>query len=223
MYTKLTIRAYSDPEYQNKVGGDYKALINPEGLNMDLKVELNQSQPPGTDKESPKYVRTPPSVMNFDLLFDATGVVQGPQSFLDSGDVSDQIDEFLKLTFTVDGQNHEPKFLILVYGTMLFKGRLEGVSAVYKLFDNSGKPLRAVVKCTFRASKSEKNNDWHTMPKSPDLTHIRVIKQGDTLPLLCNEIYKDTGYYMQVAEVNGITNFRNLKVGSTVYFPPLKK
>lgn len=224
MYTKLTIKAYADEEYTKPVGGLYTALINPEGLSVDLKVELNQdNQGQGQANAPATYVRTPAQTMNFDLLFDATGVIEGGPAPLSSGDVSQQVEDFIKMAFTVTGENHQPNHLMIVYGTTLFKGRLEGVSVNYKLFDTNAKPLRAVVKCTFRASKTEKITDSFSMPSSPDLTHMRIVKQGDTLPLLCHTIYDDSAYYIQVAAVNGLSNFRNLKPGTTLFFPPLKK
>lgn len=221
MTTKLTIIAFSDEEYKKQIDQPYSALINPEGLTVDLKVQLSDGdQGQGQASKSAKYVNTPPPVMNFDLLFDATGVVDGSSG---SSDIATQIDSFMKLAFTVSGEQHQPNFLKLVYGDTLFKGRLEGVSIVYKLFKQDGKPLRAVLKCNFKSSKTEKVTDSYTEQKSPDLTHLRVVRQGDTLPLMCYEIYNDSGYYIQVAKVNRLVNFRNLKPGTELYFPPLSK
>jgi nucleoid-associated protein YgaU len=56
---------------------------------------------------------------------------------------------------------------------------------------------------------------------SPDLTHLITVKAGDTLPLLCDRIYRDSGYYMEVARINGLSSFRNLQPGTTLKFPPL--
>ena len=58
---------------------------------------------------------------------------------------------------------------------------------------------------------------------SPDLTHFRIVKKGDTLHLMCFKIYGDSKYYIQVAQVNKLGNFRNLAVGSEIFFPPFDK
>jgi nucleoid-associated protein YgaU len=50
-----------------------------------------------------------------------------------------------------------------------------------------------------------------------------VVKSGDTLPLLAKEIYGSSEYYLRVAEVNGIDDFRNLTPGQQIIFPPLAK
>jgi len=58
--------------------------------------------------------------------------------------------------------------------------------------------------------------------KSPDLTHLIEIKQGDTLPLICNRVYGDPSYYMEVARYNNLVNFRKLVPGTKLYLPPIK-
>jgi len=57
---------------------------------------------------------------------------------------------------------------------------------------------------------------------SPDLTHVVEVKEGDTLPLLCYRVYKDCSYYPQVAKANNLTDFRHLKPGTKLSFPPLR-
>jgi nucleoid-associated protein YgaU len=57
---------------------------------------------------------------------------------------------------------------------------------------------------------------------SPDLTHVKTIRMGDELFLMCQEVYKSPKYYLQVAEKNNILNFRKLKQGDKLLFPPLK-
>ena len=59
--------------------------------------------------------------------------------------------------------------------------------------------------------------------KSPDLTHIRTVQSGDTLPLLAKAMYGSSRYYLVVAEANGLDDFRNLKPGTKLFFPPLEK
>ena len=49
------------------------------------------------------------------------------------------------------------------------------------------------------------------------------VKKGDTLPLMCFKIYGDSKYYVQVAAVNRLSDFRNLQVGNEIFFPPFDK
>jgi nucleoid-associated protein YgaU len=47
------------------------------------------------------------------------------------------------------------------------------------------------------------------------------VKAGDTLPMLCYQIYKDSSYYLAVARLNQLQNFRQLQPGQLLRFPPL--
>ena len=61
------------------------------------------------------------------------------------------------------------------------------------------------------------------MLSSPDLTHRVTVKDGDILPLLTYKTYNDQSYYLQVARVNRLRNFRRLVAGTTLVFPPIAK
>ena len=58
---------------------------------------------------------------------------------------------------------------------------------------------------------------------SPDLTHVRTIRPGDSIPMLCEDIYGSPIYYLEVAKANNLANFRTLKAGQKIIFPPLDK
>ena len=57
---------------------------------------------------------------------------------------------------------------------------------------------------------------------SPDLTHRRTVASGDNLPLMSDRTYHDPTYYIQVAQANKLNNFRKLKAGTSLYFPPIQ-
>lgn len=55
------------------------------------------------------------------------------------------------------------------------------------------------------------------------MTHIRKVTAGDSLPLMTHRIYGDPNYYLQVAKVNGLVNFRRLASNLDLRFPPLRE
>jgi nucleoid-associated protein YgaU len=59
--------------------------------------------------------------------------------------------------------------------------------------------------------------------ESPDLTHLRVIRDGEKLQDHVVSIYGDAGLYLEVARVNRLVNFRRLTTGQTLVFPPVNK
>jgi len=105
----------------------------------------------------------------------------------------------------------------------LFKGRCTGLNINFKLFNSDGKPTRAICKVTFTGSIEDNLRTAEERRESPDLTHYRLIKAGDTLPLMCYRIYGNSGYYLQVAQVNKLSNFRRLQPGTEIFFPPIEK
>jgi LysM repeat protein len=135
--------------------------------------------------------------------------------------VKTQLSQLNAVVYNYDGSDHEPNIVRLLWGSLIFYGRLDSMSVTYKLFKPSGEPLRALVKLAFTGFVSKSEESLKAKRSSPDLTHVVEVKAGDTLPLLCNRIYKDCSYYLDVAEVNGIDHIRDLKPGQKLYFPPL--
>lgn len=216
---KLTIYAFNNPELgpRHLVGEPFVALINPETYALDAKMEFRQAQGQGTTGNQQPFEYKPPEELSFEFLFDNTGIIDGrPKEniYLD-------LETFSELLMGYDGSTHEPKFFLLVWGTLLFKGRCTALSINYKLFNPDGAPIRAVCKVTFKEFKEDNLRVAEDGAQSPDLTHYRIVKKGDTLPLLCYQVYGDSRYYLQVARVNKLNNYRNLRTGQELFFPPV--
>lgn len=215
---KMTIYAYSDEKYRTKVG-EFKAMINPSTITHTLSTSYESGGVTDGDPDvSKKYVTIEAEKLAFDLHFDGTGVTDDGKG----QDVGTQITNFYNLCYQYNGDIHKPNFLGLMWGKSLFKGRLISCETEYKMFKANGSPLRAKLSVTF-----EQYIDPETLKKilkksSPDMTHLREVRQGDTLPLMCQRIYGDSGYYLQVAEKNNLDAFRTLKPGTKLYFPPIK-
>ncbi len=222
----MKIYAYADSRAleqggQPIEGSPIEVLINPESFTMDYKLKFaKDDQGQGTSGRQLKYEYTEPEEMSFEFLFDCTGIIDGKQR----ENVAQDIADFKKVLFEFNGNTHEPPHIKLAWGnSALFKGRLTQLSINYKLFSSDGQPLRAVAKATFKKSIEEEKRAAQEKKNSPDLTHMRVVKAGDTLPLLCHQIYGNSKYYLQVAKANRLKNFRHLQQGAEVFFPPVKK
>ena len=122
-----------------------------------------------------------------------------------------------------DGEIHRPRYLKLSWGSLISKCVLKSAEITYNLFKPDGTPLRAKIACNFSENIEDKKRTAQEGKNSPDLTHQRQVQEGDTLPLMTYRIYGDPSYYLKVARFNNLTNFRQLEVGRTLYFPPLKQ
>jgi len=231
---KLTIGTYENSDYDKRIeNGAFTAFINPTGYSVTYKTELESKPPPGAAKTDAKYVASPSTDLQLEFLFDGTGVTEAysgnklinkikGKAFKKTS-VKDQVDAFYKATAQVAGPIHKPYNVILNWGDFEFKGVLAEFTIEYKLFDNEGQPLRAIGKAKFSESISPKLEAAEQKKSSPDLTHKRTVQAGDTLPLMTERIYGDSKYYLEVAKVNNLINFRQLMPGQELYFPPLEK
>jgi hypothetical protein len=223
---KMLILAFSDSKKAENGGvaeadDSFEALINPETYTLEYKLKFsNSGQGHGTSGKQLKYEYTEPAEMSFEFLFDNTGIIDDePRE-----SVADDLKRFREVLVDYKGDSHEPRHFKLVWGeNSIFKGRVTAVSITHKLFNSNGTPIRAVVKVTFKSSIEEEKRAAKEDKKSSDLTHVRKVKAGDTLPLLCFAIYGDPSYYLQVADANGLTNFRQLTTGMDLLFPPIAK
>ncbi|MGR9045178.1 MAG: CIS tube protein [Gammaproteobacteria bacterium] len=223
---KMLILAFSD-SVKAEDGGvldadeSFEALINPESYTLDYKLKFSESgQGHGTSGKQLKYEYTEPEEITFEFLFDNTGIIDGKPR--DS--VADDIKKFKEVLINYKGDAHEPRHFKLVWGeNSIFKGRVVELGITYKLFKADGTPIRALAKVKFKSSIEEQKRAAKENKSSPDLTHIRKVKAGDTLPLMCFRIYGDPRYYLEVAKINRLDNFRQLAPGRELVFPPLAK
>lgn len=220
---KMLVVAYQKSDFKQKVG-EFTVYINPEKYAHNYKICYNDVQAQGSSGGSPEFNKIPSDKVDFELVFDGTGVVPSPLPgvvpFTGDG-ISEQIDAFKSLIFTYNGNIHSPNYLKLVWGTLLFKCRLSSLNITYTLFKPDGTPLRAKAAASFLGFNDEVELALSSKKSSPDVSHLVTVKGGDTLPLLCYGVYGSSGYYVQVARANGLTGFRNLKTGRQLLFPPL--
>jgi|GEM_PF-118072 len=161
--------------------------------------------------------------LSFDLWFDGTGAIP------DSDPVADQLKKLKELLVYYDGSIHSTRYVKILWGDLDYNGlpgfigQLTSLSIDYQYFSRDGLPLRAKATLAFSEIVDSNLKAKVQNEQSPDLTHSRIVKAGDTLPLLCFQIYDDPAYYLQVAAANGLAHFTDLKPGQRIYFPPLEK
>lgn len=232
---KLTIDTYQDSSYSSKIGTNaFTVLINPTGFSFTRKNELNPDTAMGSSDSHLKFNKTLPSELKLEFLFDGTGVMKAnPGNTLlnklkkkdpfTKQAVADQLVDFYLATGDYNGTIHKPYNVEITWGEFQYKGMLAEFTIDYKMFNNDGTPLRAIGKATFNGAISQELSALRVKRNSPDLTHQRTVQDGDTLPLMTARIYGDSKYYLEVARVNGLIDFRELTPGLRLYFPPLAK
>lgn len=211
---KLTVTALAanDRPIESK---KFEAMFNPSEYSVSL--TNNWREVPGSHQQF--FEGQGSGDFSLELILDGTGV---SESGFTTGfgfnvkTVKERIKKFLEVCYIINGDLHRANYVKVAWGEFSFVGYLNNVNVTYTLFDASGKPLRAKLNVTFKV-KNDK-----PLLSSPDLTHTREVHDGDTLPLLSKEIYGSSRYYLFIAEANKLDDFRNLKPGTKLYFPPLE-
>ncbi len=198
-------------------GKPFSVMINPSDYTHTHSIKYNLKETLGQPGAEPKFSATNAETVSFKIVLDGTGVVAGQYD-----SVKEQITKLKEVVYTYEGEIHQPSYVRLLWGSLIFFGCLESLKVQYTLFKPSGEPLRAVLDFSFNGFMSMEEKALRANKSSPDLSHIVEVQAGDTLPLLCNRIYKDCSYYAEVAKVNNIVNFRSLEPGMKLHFPPLR-
>lgn len=246
---KLKITAFEDDTYA-RATKTYVVMYNPTTYSTEIKTTWIPEEGVSPDGRQLQFRSNQSDKASFEFLFDATGAsppgndtpgnvdlsylgdsvnasrgesVSAIEIIRQDKHVDRAIREFLNMAQTIQGDTHTPNYLQINWGAYQFRGVLTSATINYKLFNTSGLPIRATVSVTFQESISRQEQAAATSRSSPDLTHARVVQAGDTLPLLARKIYGDPSYYIEIARVNKLKNFRALKNGQQILLPPTKK
>lgn len=194
----------------------FEVMLNPTSYKRDYTIKYNKTEAQGKAGVETKFSGYEPEKFSFEILLDGTGAVPAKK------DVKAQIKAINDIVYKYNGKEHEPQHVKILWGTLIFYGRLDTFTVDYNLFKPSGDPLRAKVNLSFSSFLTEEQEAALANRSSPDMSHMITVVAGDTLPALCYKVYKDSSYYPDVARVNNITNFRDIKPGSVLHFPPLR-
>lgn len=220
---KLVVVAYKDKTYRTRDTIDpYFVPVNPETYSQNYKVEYDLRRGHGNQGTDAKFKSTVPEELQLEFLLDGTGTVQGYYN-PDSETVQQQFTRFKDTVYSMNGNIHRPRFLKVFWGDFVFPCILTNMDVKYTLFDPEGRPLRAKLNCTFVNYVAQEERVARENKRSPDLTHLREVEEGNRLDLMANEVYNDSQYILQLAKANGLTSFRNLKPGTEIVFPPFDK
>lgn len=220
---KVQITAYANPKRKGK-GEVIQFQVNPTQLSSRHENQFSRLKGINTSGRTAAYTKTFSDTLSITLIIDNSitvdnGIGLRPKS----PSVNQQVEKFLKTCSRMDGNIHEPRFLRLQWGSLDFSCRLQSTEVKYTRFDKSGNPLRAELDSVFIEDMPDDKRIRLENKKSPDITHTRVVRAGDTLPALCREIYGNADLYILVAQANQLDHFRRISPGQDIFFPPLEQ
>ena len=229
---KLKIKSFPTAKRQEGVFDflvkTHEVMFNPESYSFSYTNEYQKYQGINTSGRTARYSLTRSKQLSLKLILDDSSATAGLFAGLSSvgpfsrETVHDRVEEFLNFTAHMDGNIHAPRYLRIEWGDLIFDCRLVSVNVNYTLFSRSGIAIRAELDTVFIEDLEESKRLKQDGKSSPDLTHTRTITSGDTLPLMSERIYNDPNYYIQIAQANRLSNFRKLKAGTVINFPPIR-
>jgi hypothetical protein len=223
--TKMVIHSFEKNDFKKE---DESLLfttpINPETFTKTSKIELDTSRGHGQPGTNPKYKSTAPEELKIEFILDGTRTMEGYVKKFEKMEVHAQIEAFTNCVYKYEGKIHRPRFLIVRWGSdVRFPCVLSTMDINYSLFNPNGNPLRAKITAVFIKYESDIAVAAAARMSSPDLTHIKTVKQGDRLDLMTYNIYNDSSYFLQVALANNLSTVRRLSPGFDLFFPPIDK
>jgi len=245
---KMRIEVFPSIEYnESEITKTIFVQINPESYSETKNIEYFEDDVIGGSGTITRFKWVGQKNLSFEFLFDASGVV--PPAHIEQGQldnfpvgkaaiealkpalanpfdtpdsIHNKLTEFQQALVDYHGDAHEPRYLRLIWGQLLFECRVSSMQTNYRLFRNDGQPIRATVVCDFVQSTSYEEMLNQRNDTSPDVTHEFTYKLQDRFSLLAEKVYESNSYYIDAARSNGLLSFRDVPVGAKIQFPPIK-
>ena len=226
--SKVKIDARNDKAMRGAVVKSFELPVNPESYTQNYKVEYNSERGHGSQGTDARFKSTAPEELRLDFFFDGTHTIENYGGKTQDqkpkyASVQAELKAFLETVYLMEGEIHRPRFLELTWGTFKFNCILKNLDLNYTLFQADGTPLRVKIAATFLNYIAQEERVARERKRSPDLTRIRNVKQGERLDLMTSEVYNTPQYVLQIAKANNLSSIRQLKQGQELRFPPLDK
>lgn len=103
----------------------------------------------------------------------------------------------------------------------MYTVNLKSVDASYKRFDHMGIPIRAEVQIVMDVLPNDLLGALPTNPTSGGLPgrNTHLLRENESLQSIAQQYYGKPGLWRKIAEINGITDPRRVRPGTTVYLP----
>lgn len=216
----------------------FEVQINPEQITRNFSIKYKDPNTTGSNGTEFQFDKVNAEELELKFILDGTGVV--PQNDMPSADLVNtvmsalpdemksayvpiKVAQLQTAVYNFNDETHRTPFLLVQYGKLTFMGLLLKMSVNYNLFSPAGIPLRAEVTLNLVAHTSSKESAALLSLLSPDLTRYHMVIAGENILRICEKVYGDEKYYLEVARANGLTNFRNLKPGTNLILPPINK
>jgi hypothetical protein len=189
-----------------------EVLFNPNEYSLDTSNSYSWDSVPGLSMPIGQFVSGGTTSLSMDIFFD---------TYEKGTDVREYTKKISGL-LDVEKDLHAPPVCRFVWGSLDFKGIVEKVNQRFTMFLDSGIPVRATLKVTFRSWHSKKEQLQQIPRQSADRTKQKLLKQGEQLWMIAAHEYEDPGLWREIANANRIDNPLKLQSGRRITVPRLE-
>jgi Contractile injection system tube protein len=186
-------------------------LFNPTDLSVDRSSHYASMPVPGLSMPILQYIRGESDMLNLELFLDRTD--QG-------NDVNSDI-AFLESLTQIDSTLHAPPVVQFDWANFSFTGVVASVREKLTLFAEDGRVLRARLALSLKSYKAAEVQLRDLKLSSPDRSHARVLREGETLAHIANEAYGDPRMWRPIALANNIDRPRFVEPGTPLWIPAM--
>jgi hypothetical protein len=190
-----------------------KLLFNPTDLSVDRASHYASMPVPGLAMPILQYIRGESDVLHLELFLDRID---------QNSDIENDIIQ-LETFVTIDSGLHAPPVVEFAWaqGKFSFTGVVTSLRKKMTLFSEDGRTLRARLTLSLKSYKSAEVQLRELKLLSPDRTHVRVLREGETLAHIAREAYGDPRMWRPIALANGIERPRFVAPGTPLQIPAL--
>ncbi len=213
-----------------KIAEKIPVQFNPSEYKISERTMYSEKTRREKDEPVVDFNGKPLSTLSVKLYFDCDEIPtmsSATQGAIDTvmGNESDKnitklMDKITALTI-IDGDSHQPPGAIFVWGSLMFAGYVDSVSTTYTMFDNKGKPLRAVMDVTMKGSNGG-SSEKKSPRMSPDRTKARTMTEDNSIWNMALNEYGDVREWRRIADANGIMNPLDIPVGKVLKVPAIE-
>ncbi len=214
------IEGYRDNKLKKEIG-TFCLQVAPDKFDINFGKVY---EAPGKNATGDKLVKGSPGKdvrkWTFSFIIDNTGVLPRLPSGCnrEGSSIINAITLLNDVTVKENNESHDKPFVRARWSGLVIEGRASSISYNYTFFNSTGEPLRAKVSAEITEDPKQNPN-----LRSPDISRMPFVKDGDNLVKFCEEFYNDKNFYLKIADLNNLSSFRSLEKGKRLEFPPIKK
>ena len=186
-------------------------LFNPSDLAVDSSSHYASMPVPGLSMPILQYIRGESDILHLELFLDAT------DHGLDIEQDIFDLESFVK----IDSSLHAPPVVEFEWGAFSFTGVVTSLREKMTLFSEDGRRLRARISLSFKSYKAAEVQLRELKLSSPDRSHARVLREGETLAHIAYEVYGDPRMWRPIALANNIDRPRFVDPGTPLWIPSI--